>query len=73
MVTIKILLCALNVTWYNSLRLGTLEEAALWMKEGAGYTFKHGTFEVSVGHLDRVVLQDSKTDIDLGIITEPGH
>lgn len=38
------------------------------MKEVAGNTFRHGTFEISVRLPDGAVLQDSKTDIDLGII-----
>lgn len=46
--------------WYNPLRLG--------MKEVARYTFRHGTFEISVGHPDRALLQDSERVIDLGTV-----
>lgn len=40
----------------------------LGMKEAARYTFRHGTFAISVGHPDRAVLQDSERDIDLGTV-----
>lgn len=58
---------------YNLLRLGTLEEAALWMKEMVGYTFRHGTFEISIRLPDGAVLQDSKTDKDLGMLLTDSH